>query len=76
MWSVKHHVTTARRRCRSCDHCMSEFELGISVASVSHVIFACRESERRMSEFELELSRVPDRNIRGTLLRKNSRKLQ
>ena len=32
----------------------SEFELGISVANVSHVIFARRESERRASEFELE----------------------
>ena len=54
-------MTAARREYKSRDCRASEFELGISVASVSHVIFACRESERRASEFELELSRVPDR---------------
>ena len=74
MRSMKRHVTAARRNCKSRDYSTSEFELRISVASVSHVIFACRENERRASEFELELSRVPGRNIRGTLLRKNNRK--
>ena len=76
MRSTKGHVTATRRNCKSCDHSTSEFELRINVASVSHVIFACRESERRVSEFELELSRVPDRNISGTLLQRNSRKLR
>ena len=74
--SAKRHVNTARREYKSRDRRASEFELRISVANVSHVIFACRESERRGSEFELELNRVPDRNIRGTLLQKNSRKLK
>ena len=37
----KRHVTAARREYRSRDCCTLEFELGISVASVSHVIFAC-----------------------------------
>ena len=75
MRSMKHHVTAVRHNFRSRDRRVSEFELRISVASVSHVIFACRENERRTSEFELELSRVLGQNIRGTLLRKNSRKL-
>ena len=74
--STMHHVTTTCRNSKSRDHSMSEFELRISVASVSHMIFACRENECCASEFGLELSRVLGRNIRGTLLRKNSRKLQ
>ena len=61
--------------CKSRDHSASEFELRISVVSVSHMIFVCQKSKHRVLEFELELSRVPDWNIRGTLLRKNSRKL-
>ena len=65
-----------RHEYRSRDRRASEFEPGISVTSVSHVIFACRESERRASEFKLGLSRVPDRNISGTLLLKNRIKLR
>ena len=50
--SAKRHVTAARREYESRDCRASEFEMRISVASVSHVIFACRESERRASEFK------------------------
>ena len=32
-------VMAVRRNCKSRDRCASEFELRISVASVSHVIF-------------------------------------
>ena len=70
MRSTKRHVTAARRNCKSRDHSVLEFELRISVVSVSHVIFACRERECRALEFESGLSRVPDWNISGTLLRK------
>ena len=56
--------------------CASEFELEISITSANHVIFACWESKHRLSEFELEISRVPDRIISSTLLRKNSRNLR
>ena len=66
-------MSAVRREYRSRDRCASEFKLGISVVSVSHVIFVCRERKRCMSEFESGLSRVPDRNINSTLLRKNSR---
>ena len=37
---------------------------------------ARRESARRGSEFELGISRVPDLNISGTLLRKKYQKIR